>query len=61
MAYKNKYEKAKENLCLRVDIKIIADIKKISEERFIGQSKIIERCLTTSTTLQELLNEKTNE
>ena len=58
MAYKNKYEKAKENLCLRVDIKIIEDIKKISNLRFIGQSKIIEKCLTTSCTLQDLLNEK---
>ena len=60
MAYKNKYEKAKENICLRISPDIIADIKKISEERFIGQSKIIEKCLTTSTTLQDLLNEKTN-
>lgn len=54
MAYRNKNNEARENLCLRVNPDIIKQIKEISNQRFIGTSKIVEICLTTSMTLDEL-------
>jgi len=54
---KMKPEERKVNLCTTVTPEIYEDIVTISEKRVVSIARIVEACLTTSKTLNDLKND----